>query len=256
MDDLLITGNNDFDIEALKQSLKGEFEMTDLGKLSFFLGMEFVETKTGMVMHQKKYITEMLKRFQMGDCNTADPPVESNLKIDCCEKEARVDGTQFRQLINCLRFVCNSRPEIIYGVGLISQFMSDPRQSHMTAAKRVLRYLKRTLDFEVLFPIQVGRNDLQLVAYSDSNWCGDKVERKSTMGYIFLLSGAPISWCSKRKSVMALSTFEAEYIAVCHAHAACQALWISALLEEWKVLDKISIELLVDIGQQVSHRPC
>ncbi|XP_019451702.1 PREDICTED: uncharacterized protein LOC109353795 [Lupinus angustifolius] len=153
----------------MKQSLEGEFEMTDLGKLLFFLRMEFLDTKVGIVMHQRKYILELLEIFHMETCNTTNTLVESNLKIDYCEHEANVNGTQYMQLVGCLRFVCNSIPEISYGVGLISQFMSDPRQSQMTAAKRVLRYLKKTLDFGLLFPILEAHNDLHLVAYSDSD---------------------------------------------------------------------------------------
>ena len=127
MDDLLITGSNSIEIEKLKDNLKSKFEMSDLGLLSDFLGIEFAETKDGIVMHHKKYIKEVLKRLNMDQCNKVDIPMEGNLKLNIDDHEASVDATLFRQLVGCLRFVCHSRPEISYGVGLASRFMSNPK---------------------------------------------------------------------------------------------------------------------------------
>ena len=132
-----------------------------------------------------------------------------------------------------------------FSVGLVSKFMSDPRQPHLIAAKRIMRYLKGTLGYGILFPHHTkGDDSLHLVAYSDSDWCGDLVDRRSTMGQVFLLSGSPISWSSKKQTVVALSTCEAKYIAACVA--ACQALWLSSLLEELKVFTGEAVDLLVD----------
>nr|KYP66838.1 Retrovirus-related Pol polyprotein from transposon TNT 1-94 [Cajanus cajan] len=245
VDDLLITGNSSADIESLKQSLKKEFEMTDLGILSYFLGLEFAYTEKGIFMHQKKYISEVLKRFNMMGCNPAETPAEINGKLTRSENEASVDGTLFRQIVGSLRFICHSRPEIAFSVGLVSRFMNDPRQPHLVAAKRILRYLKGTLGYGIMFSHQTKEDDgLRLVAYSDSDWCGDLVDRRSTMGQVFLFSGSPISWSSKKQTVVVLSTCEAEYIAACSA--ACQALWLSSLLSELKVSVDSGVELLVD----------
>ena len=240
VDDLLITGSNTRD----KQCLKSEFEMTDLGRLSYFLGIEFKQVDGGLFMHQKKYIHDVLKKFNMLECNTAETPAEANLKLDNGEQESAVDGTLFRQMIGCLRFIFHTRPEISYSVGLVSRFMSNPKKSHFMAAKRILRYLCGTLDFGVLYSNHSEKVRLQLVAYSDSDWCGDLLERKSTMGYVFLLSDSPISWCSKKQAVITLSTCEAEYIAACHA--ACQDLWLESLLEELKVGFDGYVDLLID----------
>lgn len=245
VDDLLITGTSLSGIEELKTSLKQEFEMSDLGTLTYFLGIEFVHTERGVLMHQKKYISEVLKRFNMQNCNSAETPAEINLKLDKGEGEPAADDTVFRQIVGSLRFICHTRPEISYAVGLVSRFMSNPRQSHLMAAKRVLRYLKGTQGYGVLFPHQEREGTgLQLVAYSDSDWCGDLLDRRSTMGYVFLICGAPVSWCSKKESVVALSTCEAEYIAACSA--ACQAVWLSTLLRDLKVAIGETVELQVD----------
>ncbi|XP_040862726.1 secreted RxLR effector protein 161-like [Glycine max] len=173
--------------------------MTDLGTLSYFLGLEFAYTEHGSFMHKKKYISDVLKRFNMWNCNSTETQAEVNLKLAKGENEASVDGTLFRQIVGSLRFICHSRPKITFNVGLVSIFMGDPRQSHLLAAKRIMRYLNGTLGYGIIFPHQTKEDDnLHLVAYSDSYWCGDLVDRKSTMGQVFLLSGSPISWNSKK----------------------------------------------------------
>ena len=146
------------------------------------------------------------------------------MKLDKCENEATVYGTVFRQIVGSLRYICHTRPELAFSVGMISKFMSDPRHSHMVAAKRILRYLRGTLNMGILFPHQDEKVRPHLVAYSDSDWCGDVLDRRSTMGYIFMIAGVPISWSSKKQSVVALSTCEAEYIAACST--TCQASWL------------------------------
>ena len=218
--------------------------MTDLGTLSYFLGLEFQHSEKGLFMHQRKYLLEVLQKFNMMDCNVSLTPAEVNLKLDKCENEAVVDGTVFRQIVGSLRYICHTRPELAFSVGMISKFMSDPRHSHMVAAKRILRYLRGTLNMGILFPHQDEKVRPHLVAYSDSDWCGDVLDRRSTMGYIFMIAGAPISWSSKKQSVVALSTCEAEYIAACST--TCQASWLSSLLQELGIITGMAIELLVD----------
>ncbi|MCI00654.1 retrovirus-related Pol polyprotein from transposon TNT 1-94, partial [Trifolium medium] len=148
VDDLLITGSKASEIEELKCKLKSEFEMTDLGKLSYFLGMEFVKVQDGIVMHPQKYINELLEKFEMNGCNSISIPSETNTKLDECSNEEKVDSTMLRQIVGTLRYVRNSRPDICYSVSVISKFMHDPRKSQLAAAKRIFWYLKGTLDYE------------------------------------------------------------------------------------------------------------
>ncbi|XP_019455163.1 PREDICTED: uncharacterized protein LOC109356293 [Lupinus angustifolius] len=146
VDDLLVTWNNLKGVEELKGSLKEEFEMTDLGRLSYFLGLEFQYTK--------------------GDCNPTETAAEMNLKLGNCDEEAATDGTIFRLIVGSLRHLCHSRPEICYSVRVISIFMNNPKHSHMLAAKRILRYLKDTLNFGIVFPHHDEKIKPQLMAYS------------------------------------------------------------------------------------------
>ncbi|CAH9119315.1 unnamed protein product [Cuscuta epithymum] len=148
----------------------------------------------------------------------------------------------------CLRFMCHSRPEIMFGVGMVSRFMQEPRHSHLVAAKRILRYLKGTSRCQILFASNVHASsqdsELELVAYIDSDWCGDKVDRRSTMRYVFFLENVPVSWCSSKQDVVALSTCEIEYIAACHT--SCQGLWLLSLLKELNQVHNSGLELYVD----------
>lgn len=244
VDDLLVTGSNPESVEWFKRTMATEFEMTDLGKLSYFLGLEFAYTPAGLVMHQKKYIGEMLKRFNMSSCNAVANPMEVNQKLDRDESGEPVNETAFKQIIGSLRYLCNSIPELSFGVGLISRFMSSPKRSHMLAAKRVLRYIQGTPDHGVLFPFGKQDSEARIVGFADSDYGGDPVERKSTSGYIFLLNKAPVSWCSKKQSVVALSSCEAKYIS--GSFAACQAMWIAQLLYELKMIIKEPMELRID----------
>ena len=108
-----------------------------------------------------------------------------------------MDATIFKQLVGSLRYLCNIRPDICYPVGLVSRFMSKPKWSHYQDVVRILRYIKGTLKFGVLFPS--GRNaESELMSYFDSDWCGDRVDRRSTSGYLFKFLGGPISQSSKK----------------------------------------------------------
>ncbi|XP_019418504.1 PREDICTED: uncharacterized protein LOC109329279 [Lupinus angustifolius] len=243
VDDLVITWRCEDEIFKLKGKLKSEFDMTDLGELTYFLGIEFLKTDKGIIMHQRRYITEVLERFKMQNCNHVLTPVEGSTKSDHSLTKKPVDATLFRQMVGCIGFVCHNRSDIAYGAGVISKHMANSNQTHMTAAKRVMRYLKGTLHYGILFPNEV-ENKLQLVGFSDSNWCGDKEYKRCTSGYTFFVHGAPISWSSKKQEVVALSTCEVEYIAACNA--TCQGLWLTSLMAELKCGEDMKIELRVD----------
>lgn len=122
--------------------------------------------------------------------------------------------------------------------------MEKPRTPHLLAAKRIIRYVKGTIDFGVLFPDQIAEFPAELYGYIDSDWCGDKEDRKSTAGFVFMYGSAPISWGSKKESVVALSSCEAEYVAA--STSACQAVWLDALMQEMKMKIPGPIRLLID----------
>jgi hypothetical protein len=244
VDDLLVTGSSLVEIKNFKSQMQSEFEMTDLGKLTYFLGMELLETSGGIVLHQAKYAKEILRKFEMIDCNSSVTPADTKVKIEDDDTSEAVVSTMFRQLVGSLRYLCQSRPDISYAVGYISRFMSKPLKSHFLAAKRILRYINGTVHYGVLFPYSSNRETLELVGFSDADWCGDKIERKSTSGYLFKFQGAPVSWCSKKQPVIALSSCEAEYVA--GSLASCQANWLQSLLSEMGIIEDITVVLNLD----------
>ncbi|MCH83764.1 copia-type polyprotein, partial [Trifolium medium] len=226
VDDLLITGRKACEIEKLKCMLKSEFEMTDLGNLSFFLGMEFVKIQGGIVMHQQKYISELLDRFEITDCKPISNPSETSLNLDECSDEEKVNSTLFKQIVGSLRYLCNSRPDICYSVSLIRKFMNNPKKSPMTAAKRILRYVKGSMKLGLLFPTGMKRGIAELVSYSDSDWC------------------------TKKQPVTTLSTCEAEYIA--GTFATCQVMWLDSVMKELKCELQKPLKLLIDNKSAIS----
>nr|KYP51921.1 Retrovirus-related Pol polyprotein from transposon TNT 1-94 [Cajanus cajan] len=147
-------------------------------------------------------------------------------------------------MVGSLRYLCNIRPDITYKVGLISIFMNKPQVPHMQAAKRILRYVKGTLDYGILFPNDESNSIDEVCGYTDFDSCGDQDERRSTTGYVFMLGKAPFSWCSKKESIVALSSYEAKYVAT--SMCVCQAFWIATLLQELKVRELGSIKFMMD----------
>ena len=124
-------------------------------------------------------------------------------------------------------YLTATRPDMMFVVSLISRYMENPTEMHLQVAKRALRYLKGTNDFEIFYK---KGGDEELVAYTDSDYAGDLEDRKSTSGYVFLLSSGAVSWTSKKQPVVSLSTTEAEFIAT--ASCACQAIWLRRVLEK------------------------
>ncbi|KAK2438086.1 putative mitochondrial protein [Trifolium repens] len=216
VDDLLITGSSKEEIDKLTKLLSSEFDMTNLGSLKYFLGLEFTKTSCGILIHQKKYVSDILKRFAMVNCNPANTPMETASSLNEDNEGKSVNSTHYKQIVGSLRYACNSRLDICHSVGIVSRFMQSPKLSHMQAVKRILRYLQGTIDYGVLYT-KAEEDQKRLIGYCDSDWSGDKVERKSTMGYVFTLFNCPISWSSKKQTVVALSTCEAEYISACNA---------------------------------------
>jgi hypothetical protein len=126
--------------------------MTDMGNMIYFLGMEILYSEEGIILHQMKYELELLKIFKLENCKVVVTPSETNHKLDSDSDGEDVDATTFKQLVGSLRYLCNTRHDICYGVGVVSRFMSKPKWSHYQAAVRILRYVKGTLKFGVLFP--------------------------------------------------------------------------------------------------------
>lgn len=151
MDDLLITSSNDKCISKLKSEVMHEFEMSDLGLMTYFLGIEFHKSKMGLLMHQRRYAFDILKKCEMEHCNTSISPTKPRLKLSKNKDEEYVDPTRYRRLIRSLRYLCNTRPNLVFTVGIVSRLMDIPKVSHMAAVKRIMRNVKGSVGCGILF---------------------------------------------------------------------------------------------------------
>ena len=227
VDDLIITGSNTRRIEEFKSSMKTKFEMTDFGLLNSYLGLEVIQRKSEIRLCQTNYALKVLDEFNMKECNLAKTPMECRLRLSKKGEGEEVEPTYFRKLIGCLRYLTLTRSDLIFSVSYLSRFTSKPFSNHMAAAKRVLRYIKGTVDYGLVY---VSEREPRLTEYYDSDYAGDLDDRKSTSGYIFLLGSKQFAWnCSKQK-VIALSSCEVEYIS--STSAVCQGVWISRFMHE------------------------
>jgi len=210
VDDMIVTGNNEEEMKVFKKNMMKKFEMSDLGNLTYFLGIEFEMNSQGILIHQRKYAQDVLKRFNMLNCKPISTPVDTGVKLSLVNDEKEVNRTLFKQIVGSLRYLYHTRPDIGYGVSLFNRYMVKPTTSHLVAAKRILRYVKGTGSYGIHY--SKNQSD-ELIGYSDSDWSGDKDDRKSTASYVFMIGNAAFSWSSKKESVVALSSCEVEYIA-------------------------------------------
>ena len=166
----------------------------------------------------------------MSESKDAKTPMHPTCILGKDEVSMKVDQKLYRGMIGSLLYLTASRPGILFSVCLCARFQSDPRESHLTAVKRILRYLKGTANLGLC---NRRSQDYKLVGYYDADFAGDRVERKSTSGSCQFLGENLISWSSKRQSIIALSTAEAEYIAA--AGCSTQMLWMKSQLEDFQI---------------------
>lgn len=184
----------------------------------------------GIIMHHPKCAKEIQKRLVMVTCKTVATPADMNLKSEDYLDEEKVESTKFKQTVGSLEYLCNSKPDLSCAVSVLSELINNPRRSHYMTSKRVMRCVQRTIQEGIEFHKDTGQNCGELIAFSDTNWCGERTDRRSTSRYLFKLLGVDVSWCIKKQPVTALSTYKAEYIA--GLFTACQAIWLYSFLKE------------------------
>ncbi|GJS54680.1 zinc finger, CCHC-type containing protein [Tanacetum coccineum] len=228
VDDLIITGSCNEQVTIFKRQMSTEFEMSDLGKLSYYLGIEVEQSKHGITLKQEAFAKNLLVKCGMENCNATHCPLEHKLQLDKDEAGEKVNPTKYRSLVGGLRYLTHTRPDISFAVGLVSRYMESPTVKHMQVVKRILRYVKGTVNFGLVY----GRSmeDLSITGYSDSDLANDVVDRRSTGGMAFYVNENLVTWASQKQHCVALSSCEAEFMAA--TTATCQAIWIRRLLTE------------------------
>jgi hypothetical protein len=210
--------------------MSSEYEMSLMGELTYFLGLQVKQTSDGIFINQEKYVRDLLKKFNM-DSNSSKPtPIRAPLALDADPNGKSVNSTVYRGMIGSLMYLTASRPDIMFATCLCARFQSDPKESHLLAVKRILRYLKGAPSLGLWYP---KGSSLDLMGYSDSDHAGCKIDRKSTTGGCHFLGGKLVSWTSKKQTSVSMSTAEAEYVSA--ASCCAQILWMKNQLLDYGV---------------------
>ncbi|KAJ0925089.1 putative RNA-directed DNA polymerase [Helianthus annuus] len=250
VDDIVITGNNNSEIDKIKSLLSNSFKIKDLGVLKYFLGLEVVYGKFGLCLNQRKYCLELLAEFGYLGCKPVNTPIELSHvvnKLTDSDKTEIVDVTNYQKLIGKLIYLSLTRPDISYAVQYLSQFMHKPLTVHLRIALRLLRYLKLSPGKGLVFK---KSDSFDLTCFADSDWAKCLDTRKSVTGYCIFLGNNLVSWKSKKQSTVSRSTGEAEYRAMCSA--TCELVWIVNVLSELGVQCKIPIPVFCDSSAAMS----
>ena len=230
-------------IAHIKQQLSTKYRMKDLGEARLFIGIEIERDRHACTirLHQRKYIEETLEMFSMTSCNGVNLPLDRSAKLvatsssssTAASEDSRLDNdgtTKYMSIVGKLMYaMIATRPDLAFAVSTLGKFNSAPTAAHLGAAKKVLRYLRKTSNIGITYGTTAASSN-DVIGFSDSDWAGDLDTRRSTTGYVFLLSNGAISWKSKRQPTVALSSTEAEYMAI--TDASKEGIWLQRLFHE------------------------
>ncbi|XP_062081272.1 uncharacterized mitochondrial protein AtMg00810-like [Humulus lupulus] len=207
--------------------LASEFAMKDLGPLSFFLGIAVTRHAHGLFLSQTQYAAKIIDRAGMSNCSPCPTPVDTKSKLSATADTPYDDPTKYRSLAGALQYLTFTRPDISYAVQQICLHMHAPTNEHMSALKRIIRYLQGTLSFG----LHLSKSNIhRIISYTDADWGGCPDTRCSTSGYCVYLGDNLISWSSKRQPTLSRSSAEAEYRGV--ANVVSDSCWLRNLLLE------------------------
>ena len=247
VDDLVIACNDEAALASIKRELGQHYEMKDLGTLHYCLGLRITrnrETRT-IAIDQTRYIEGVLERYGMADCKSIGTPLDPGTKLvkggDLAENE-EMRGVPYINAVGSLMYaMLGTRPDIAQAVGVLSKFSADPRPTHWKAVKRVMRYLQGSKEAALTYK---PTNDTSMVGFSDADWAGNLDDRRSTTGYVFRIGSGAVCWASKRQATVALSSTEAEYVAL--TQATKEAVWLRKLLASMGYEQDVATTIHVD----------
>ena len=230
VDDILLAGSCNKRLTAVKQALAKKFQVKDMGELHYFLGVKVIQDRKNkrVWIGQQSYTENILRQFGMEDAKTIRTPVDTSTKlVKGDDDEMCVDQSLYQSAVGGLLYLSlATRPDITFAVSNVAKYCTRPTNKHWTAVKRIFRYLKGTQNYGLCY----SKDDSGCVGFSDADWGGDLDTRRSTSGYVFRFGGAAITWRSKRQACVALSTAEAEYVAL--AGTVQESLWLQQLLSD------------------------
>ena len=228
VDDIIFGSTDEAMSKEFADIMAQKFEMSMMGELTFFLGLQVKQLPKGIFISQSKYVTDLLKKYSFSDCKPAKTPMVYPLNLHPDPSGADTNSTEYRGMIGSLLYLTASRPDIMFATSMCARFQANPKESHLIAVKRIFRYLKHTPNLGLWYPRE---SEFKLVGYTDSDHGGCVLDRKSTSGGCQLLGNRLISWSSKKQTSVACSTAEAEYVAA--GRCVAQVLWIQNQLLDY-----------------------
>ncbi|CAL8083514.1 unnamed protein product [Prunus armeniaca] len=230
VDDIAVGSTSDLHVQEFIHVMTSEFEMSLVGELNYFLGLQIKQSHDGIFVSQSKYAKNLVKKFGLEATKSVRTPMSTSAKIHRDLHGKSVDQTLYRSMIESLLYLTASRLDISYSVGVCARFQSDPKESHLFVVKRIIKYVSGTVEFGLWYTYDTCVN---LVGYSDADWAGCSDDRKSTSGGggVFYVGNNLVAWHSKKQNSVSLSTAEAEYVAV--GSCCTQLLWMRQMLEDY-----------------------
>jgi hypothetical protein len=236
VDDIVFGGSSNSLVARFAEDMRREFEMSMMGKLRFFLGLQIKQSKEGTFVHQVKYTKDIVRKFKMEDSKAMATPMSTTTALDADEEGEHVDQKEYRSMIGSLLYLMVTRPDIQFSECLCTHFQASLRTSHRQVVKRIFRYLHHTPDFGLWYSVS---SSLALHGFSDAYFAGCRLDRKSTSGTCQFLGSSLVSWSSRIQSSVAQSTTEAEYVVT--ASCCSQLIWITYTIS--------------DFGEEYTHVP-
>ncbi|GJQ95612.1 retrovirus-related pol polyprotein from transposon TNT 1-94 [Tanacetum coccineum] len=228
VDDIIFASTDPTACTIFSKEMNSKFQMSMMGQMSFFLGLQVSQSPRGIFINQAKYALEILKKYGMDLTDPVDTPMVDRLKLDEDLKGIPVDQTRFRGMVGSLMYLTASRPDLVFVVCMCARYQAKPTKKHLEAIKRVFRYLRGTIHMGLWYPKD---NAMALTAYADADHAGCQDTRRSTSGSAQFLGEKLVSWSSKKQRSTAISTTEAEYIAM--SGCCAQILWMRSQLKDY-----------------------
>ncbi|KAL6315094.1 hypothetical protein AAG906_030951 [Vitis piasezkii] len=207
--------------------MHSKFHTKDLGKLKYFLGVKVSRSKRGIFLSQRKYVLDLLAETGKMEAKPCSTPMIPNVHLMKDDGDPFDNLERYKRLVGKLNYLIVTRPDITYAVSIVSQFMFTPTVKHWAALEQILCYLKRAPGLGILYN---NYGHAQIECFTNADWAGSKVDRRSTIGFCVFVGGNLVSWKSKKQNVVSRSSAESEYKAM--AQATCEIMWLYHLLIE------------------------
>ncbi|GJW37067.1 retrovirus-related pol polyprotein from transposon TNT 1-94 [Tanacetum coccineum] len=228
VDDIIFAASTPELCDLFAKIMCSKFKMSMMGKISFFLGLQISQSPRGIFINQSKYALESLKKYGYESCDLVDTPIVEKSKLDEDKDGKAVDPSHYRGMIGTLLYLTASRPDLQFAICMCARYQARPTKKHLNAVKRIFRYLKGTVHRGLWYPKD---SSFALTAFADADHAGCQDIRSSTSGIIQLLGDRLVSWSSKRQKSVAISSTEAEYIAL--SGCCAQVLWMRSQLTDY-----------------------